>query len=195
KLVGASTNWSAVGSSKLNGRVSAMADLGNTIYVGGDFTAAGTNTAVRYLAQLVNGVWQAVGLGVSGPVRALTAHNGRLFVGGEFTTAGGFTNANCIAVWNGATWSTINNGVSDGTQDDSGNTCSAANRVEGIAVRGNEVYVCGDFTKAWNGDSSVTARYIARATWSENDQTWLWSGLAEGLRYDDGSGADDPKIN
>jgi RHS repeat-associated protein len=195
KLAGASTNWSAVGTSKLNGRVSAIADLNNTLYVGGDFTAAGTNTAVRYLARLVNGDWQPVGPGVNGPVRALTAHNGRLFVGGEFTTAGGFTNANCIASWNGTAWTTINSGISDGTQDDPGNSCSAATRVEGIAARGSEIYICGDFTKAWNGDSAVSSRYVARAIWNETDQIWQWSGLAEGLRFDDGTGADDPSIN
>src|SRR5439155_25970950 len=51
------------------------------------------------------------------------------------------------------------------------------------------------FTKAWNGDSSVTARYVARATWSETDQIWQWSGLAEGLRFDDGTGVDSSIIN
>jgi len=187
KLPGNSTNWSGVGASKLNGRVMAIADLQDTLYVGGNFTAAGTNTAVCYLARLVNGDWQPVGAGVNGRVRALASHNGRLLVGGEFTTAGGFTNANCIACWDGKEWSTINNGVGDGTQDYL-DDCVPTNRVAAIAARGNEIYVTGEFTRAWNGDQAIEADYVARATWSEAEQSWQWSALEEGLRFDDWGG-------
>ena len=120
RLDAASNTWVPVVAvtNALNNTIRAIAEFGDTIYVGGDFTAAGTNSAVQYLAKLVNGQWQPVGSGVNGRVLALTAHNGRLFVGGDFTTAGGQTNANYIACWDVSKWSTINNGVSDGTYDD-----------------------------------------------------------------------------
>ena len=75
KLAGSSTNWSRVGTNSLNGTVRAIAEFGDVLYAGGDFT----NASSPYLAKLVNGQWQALGNGVNGPVRALTVHGGRLF--------------------------------------------------------------------------------------------------------------------
>ena len=72
---GSSTNWSRVGTNSLNGTVRAIAEFGDVLYAGGDFT----NASSPYLAKLVNGQWQALGNGVNGPVRALTVHGGRLF--------------------------------------------------------------------------------------------------------------------
>ena len=184
KLVGTSTSWSAVAGGIVNGRVRAIVEFENTLYVGGDFTSAGGGSNTQFLAKLVDGQWEAVGGGVNGPVLALTSHNGRLFVGGEFTTVGGLSGANCVAVWDGLRWNTINGGVSDGTQDIPDYGCSPTNRVAAIAARGNTIYVTGDFTKAWNGNTSVAANYVARADWSEEDQNWQWSALMEGLRFD-----------
>jgi RHS repeat-associated protein len=184
KLSANATNWSQVGASLLNGRVRAIADFGGTLYIGGDFTSVGTNTAVSYLARLVNGDWQPVGSGVNDRVCALTAHNGRLLVGGEFTIAGGFTNANSIASWDGVQWSTINNGVTGGTPFWGG--CPAVNRVSAIAARGNEIYVAGKFSQAWNGPNPIPATCIARAVWNESGHVWNWAPLAEGLFYNDG---------
>jgi YD repeat-containing protein len=186
KLAGSGTNWSPVGASRLNGSVLAIADLEDTLYVGGSFTSAGTNTDVRYLARLVNGDWQPVGAGVNGKVRSLKAHNGLLFVGGEFNSAGSLTDANCIACWDGKQWSTINNGVSDGTPGYAYD-CYPTNCVTAIAARGNDIYVTGSFTKTWNGDQSVAVNYVAHAAWSEVEHIWQWSALNEGIRNLDGA--------
>ena len=189
-LSGNATNWSAVGASMLNGRVRAIADLNGTLYIGGDFTNVGPNGGVSYLAELTNGDWQPVGLGVNGRVCALTAHNGRLFVGGEFTAAGGLTSANLIACWDGTNWSSINNGLSDGQVPS--RACEVTNRVAAIAARGDEIYVTGHFTKAWNGSSSIPANNVARAVWNDSSQSWRWFALGEGLQLDDG--IDDPSL-
>ncbi|MBE7500043.1 MAG: hypothetical protein HS113_06970 [Verrucomicrobiales bacterium] len=184
RLLPESDKWSALGSNKLNGRVSALAEFQDTLYIGGRFTAAGLDSEVRYLARLVDGSWEAVGSGVNGPVLALKAHRGRLFVGGAFSTAGGLTNANCIAAWDGINWSPINHGVGNGTPELLGVPCTPTNQVAAIAARGDDLFVTGDFTTAWNGANPVSANYIARATWSEDTQSWQWSCLAEGLAYD-----------
>jgi RHS repeat-associated protein len=194
ELVAGSTNWSAVATNRLNGSVWAIADFDNTLYIGGDFTAAGTNTSVQYLARLVNGDWQPVGSGVNARVCALTAHNGRLFVGGEFTVAGGLTNANLIACWDGTNWSSINNGLNNGVMPTSFSseevsTCFPTNRVSAIASRGDEIYVTGHFGTAWNGTNGITATNIARAFWDDTSQTWQWSALGNGLSYSDGTAA------
>src|SRR5947199_4591497 len=119
--------------------------------------------------------------GVNGPVRALTVHGGRLLAGGDFTPAGGFTNANCVAAWDGSNWTTINNGVSGGQLDDPAHQQLAATRVESIAAWGNDIYLTGDFTNAWNGTYPVLVNYVAKASWSEADQSWSWSALDGGL--------------
>src|SRR5260370_13272112 len=75
-----------------NGTVSALAVLGNAIYVGGSFTAAG-NAVANYVAKFDTSThtWSALsqgnGNGVNKDVNALAVSGNNLFVGGCFTTA------------------------------------------------------------------------------------------------------------
>lgn len=89
---------------------------GPKLYVGGDFSNAGSRPASN-LASWDGVQWAAVGGGVGGPgafgtgsVSALAVHDdgsgAALYVGGTFTTAGGAVAQN-LARWNGASWSTI----------------------------------------------------------------------------------------
>src|SRR5260370_3274337 len=79
-----------------NGTVSALAVLGNAIYVGGSFTAAG-NAVANYVAKFdtSTNTWSALsqgnGNGVNNAVNALAVSGNSVFVGGVFTaaTAGG----------------------------------------------------------------------------------------------------------
>jgi hypothetical protein len=66
-------------------------------------------------------------------------------VGGNFTIAGGIT-VNRIARWNGQQWSKLGNGVNE--------------KVSAMAVRGNEVFIGGEFTGT--GNNSVPLAHIAR---------------------------------
>src|SRR5207245_8506912 len=92
KLVG--TNWTAVGnglSVTNGGGVRAIASIGDAIYIGGDFTAAGTNANVKYLAKLVGNTWTNLGSGVNGTGRGLGVCSSYLDAGGGFASGG------CIA--------------------------------------------------------------------------------------------------
>lgn len=85
-------NWSAVGpwgpfGPGLSDPVYALAVSGNSLFVGGAFTLAGTNSAY-YVAQWDGTNWIALGSGTDESVCALAVSGSDLFVGGYFTVAG-----------------------------------------------------------------------------------------------------------
>jgi hypothetical protein len=67
--------------------VTSLAAIGGDLYVGGQFTKAGT-LRVNHIAKWNGANWSALGSGTAGEVDALTASGGALYVGGTFTTAG-----------------------------------------------------------------------------------------------------------
>jgi RHS repeat-associated protein len=199
KLDVTSNVWVQVGQD-LNGPINAMAVLNGKLIVGGAFTNAGGNQNINYIAQLDGTNWASLGVGISGvptnsmwyrymPVNALVVCGTNLYVGGTFSIAGGHTNANGLAIWNGVTWATIGNGVGI-SQDAYRNAYYYPNAslypvVTSLAVRGNRVFVGGDFTNVLEGANSILAANIAAATWSENDQAWTWSDLDQGVGGDE----------
>jgi hypothetical protein len=88
----------------MNNNVNALTINTPNLYVGGNFTTAGGNSA-NYIAQWNGTSWSAMGTGMNGEVDALTVYYGGggkgnvLYAGGNFTTAGGYTNWNNIAIW------------------------------------------------------------------------------------------------
>ncbi|HWY74258.1 MAG TPA: Ig-like domain-containing protein, partial [Verrucomicrobiae bacterium] len=160
--------------------VRAIASLGNTLYIGGDFTAAGGNTNIAYLAMLSSNVWTDVGSGVNGSVRALATCGADLYAGGDFTTAGGNTNANCIARWDGNGWTTLGRGFSGSAA--SGGSWHVPT-VMTLAVRGRQVFAAGQFDTAWNASGPQPVNNVAVAEWSEASQSWTWYDLDGGLTY------------
>ncbi len=82
------------------------------LYVGGNFTTAGTITANRIARwDPATRTWTALGNGVNGSVKALAfAPNGDLYAGGEFTRAGN-VEAKHIARWDGQQWATVGGGM------------------------------------------------------------------------------------
>jgi hypothetical protein len=110
--------WSAVGSGIGGGSgpfVSALTfdSAGPALYVGGQFTSAGSVSA-NNVAKWNGTNWSALGDGMDGPVLALTMFDDgtgpALYAGGAFTIAGGVT-ANGVAKWNGTNWSPLGSGV------------------------------------------------------------------------------------
>jgi hypothetical protein len=164
----ASGTWSSLGTGSQNGvnnRVSALAMVGNEVFVGGYFTWAGgvsANYVARFNTQ--TNTWSTLGTGsqngVNNWVYALAVVGNEVFVGGLFTSAGGVS-ANRVARFNTLTntWSSLGTGVN--------------NVVYALAVMGNEVVVGGDFTSA----GGVSANRVARF----NTLTNTWSSLGTGV--------------
>jgi hypothetical protein len=120
------------------------------------FRAAGRISATR-IARFDGTNWWPLSSGVRGTntgstaVNALALGNGGLYAGGIFTNAGGITASN-IARWDGVNWFPLGGGL--------------PGSVAAIAVRGNDVFVGGNFTL--NSANGGTAFNIAR--WDGN--TW-----------------------
>lgn len=180
----AGTNWVPVGNGLTmvsNGAVRAIANFAGTLYIGGDFVAAGGNTNIRYLAKLEGTTWTSVGAGVDGPVRALAVCNNDLYVGGDFNSAGAASSVGCIAKWNGNEWSALGHGVAGGTDSEDFLAPWSIPSIHTISVRGNEIFVGGEFSTSYNGNTPVTALQVAKATWDERSHDWTWSALDLGV--------------
>jgi hypothetical protein len=145
----------------INGLGSALAMVGNDVYVGGSFTAAGTATATN-IARWDGANWWSLGSGVSNPdqtasVGALAVIGTNLYVGGYFLSAGTVP-ASSVARWDGNNWSTLGSGVNSA--------------ISAMCVGGTNLYVGGDFTSA----GGLPATYIAR--WDGN----AWFAVGSGLQ-------------
>lgn len=92
-----------------NSVVLALAVSGNDLYVGGEFSRAGGQTASR-IARWDGAAWHTLGSGsaqgVSSVVRALSVRGSDLYVGGQFSSAGGVL-VRRVALWNGVEWSAL----------------------------------------------------------------------------------------
>jgi hypothetical protein len=86
---------------------------GPCLFVGGDFTSAGSSGASR-VARWNGSSWSALGSGANGSVVSLAMYDsgsGRdLYVGGAFAVAGGVS-AGPLARWNGTSWAAVDGGV------------------------------------------------------------------------------------
>jgi hypothetical protein len=149
-----SVTWSALGSG-MNNSVYAIVVNGSDVYVGGNFTTAGGNSANR-IAKWNGGAWSAMGSGMNSNVNAIAMSGSDVYAGGNFTTADG-NSANRIAKWNGSAWSPLGAGMNS--------------YVNAIAVIGSDVYVGGEFTTA-DGNS---ANHIAK--WNGS----AWSAVGSGV--------------
>ena len=95
--------WSALGSGVNSGVWCFKFTESGLLYVGGNFTTAGGNTAAK-IAAWNGAAWTALGSGLNGVPVVLELVNGLLYCGGLFTTAGGLSTTDKAAVWNGSTW-------------------------------------------------------------------------------------------
>jgi hypothetical protein len=146
----------ASGTPSLNGAVFALnADRPNTLYVGGNFTAAGGVSGADRIASWNGSAWSAVSSPSSqianGAVNAIAydAATGHVFVGGTFVNAGGNANADFLAVWNGTSWAPFCNSASP----------PIPATVNALQIVGRTLYVAGDFGAAAEVPSA--ARLVA----------------------------------
>lgn len=151
-------------STSVAGVVYALATHNDKVYVGGEFTLAGS-TAASNIAVWNGTTWSALGSGTNGPVYALAVDaQGTVYAGGYFEKAGGVT-VNSVARWNGTNWSALGGGIT---------TFSAFSPVYALAVSGSTVYVGGEFDTA--GETAVNSI----AQWNGTN----WATLGEGLTND-----------
>jgi hypothetical protein len=191
------TGTGAAGTDELATEVQAFAQIGNTMFVGGNFTtvqrgedATGANRVDQsYLAAFnaTTGDWiSSFRPTFNNQVRALTAlPGGKLAVGGEFTSANGSARAGLVVL-----------DASSGNLDPLWDT-NLENRIGGggqVSVRGldtsnNHLYVAGAFTHFVRGTSAVFARHGARLSLSTGRADAGWNpnfqGTATAVDVDD----------
>jgi len=152
------STWTGVnsgisGGTSVSETVMTLASIGNTLYVGGNFTSAG-GIGARNMAKYASGTWAAFsGTGLDSSANAIAVSGTDVYVGGSFTTAGPVT-ANKIAKWNTLSnaWSALGTGVT-----------ASNTSINAIAIAGDKVYAGGTFTNiggvnanniaVWNGTS------------------------------------------
>lgn len=132
---------------------STFAHLGDKLYVGGTFLAAGDASA-NSIAAWDGRAWSGLGSGIQNRTSTVTRVNAiqplgnDLFVGGLFTHAGGQP-ANNVAIWDGQLWRPAGAGFNSG--------------VNTIVAHNGRIYAGGTFSRsgsetvffyaAWNGAS------------------------------------------
>jgi len=170
---GANNTWNLVGGvGAINGSVNTIAISGTDVYVGGNFTSAGSVSGADYIARWNGTTWSGLlsgTFGISNTVNTIAISGADVYVGGAFINAGGVPGADYIARWNSAnnTW----------------NLVGGASAISGffsfvgtIVLSGTDVYVGGFFTNAGNVPG---ASYIAR--WNSANNTWNLVGAANAV--------------
>lgn len=154
------TSWTGMGGG-VNNTVYSIAlfddgsGVGPCLFVGGDFTSAGSLTEVNRIARWDTQNWSSVGGGLSSTCEALLVHDDgsglALYAAGSFGTAGG-VEASRVARWNGAAWSPLGLGLSEGTS-----YALQTYAVDPIAVP--SLVVGGTFTNSGKSVQSRIARW------------------------------------
>ncbi|MGA0092237.1 MAG: fibronectin type III domain-containing protein [Candidatus Nanopelagicales bacterium] len=165
---GALGAFSALGAGMDNGLVLSVAVVDDTVYAGGDFTAASGVAHTRKIAawSSVDDTWSALGTGTNGDVVGLAVVDDTLYAGGKFSDASGVPGTARIAAWSTTaddTWYALGTGMD---QD-----------IYALAADDDTVYAGGFFTSA-----SGVAGTDKIAAWSTRTRTW--SALGTGVSQD-----------
>jgi len=154
---GANNTWNLVGgASAINNFVNTIAISGTDVYVGGNFTSAGSVSGADYIARWDGTTWSGLlsgTFGISNTVNTIAISGTDVYVGGNFTNAGNVPGADYIARWNSAsnTWNLVG----------AANAINAA--VRDIKFSGSDVYIGGNFTNAGGNNAND---YLIRWTGS-----------------------------
>ncbi len=131
-------SWNTMGGGVSGGVVYAVYALdANNVYVGGNFTSAGGNTANR-IAKWDGMNWTVIGSVGNNSVRAIYAVDAsNVYIGGDFSSVNGVSGTARIAKWDGTNWTAI------------GTTGLSSGAVYAIhALDANNVYIGGSFSNA-----------------------------------------------
>jgi hypothetical protein len=157
------------GSYQANGTVRKIIIVGNTAYLGGDFTAlipSGGGTAVTRnhaaAVDMTTGNLLPWDPNVNGSVHALYASGGDIYLGGTFTTVGGATHTNMAEV-DGTTGAVISAFA---------NTTKPNKMVRAFVVVNGNLYIGGSFTKP--------RAYLAEVNATSNVYNPTWAPVVDG---------------
>jgi hypothetical protein len=120
---------------------------------------AGTNGVTRgsYVCKRSGPAWSVVGE-IHGSVKGLaTDRRGNLYACGYFDSVAGI-HANGVAKWDGSSWSALGRGIRDSISRYPAN-------VHGALMRGDDLYVYGDFDSAGETATRAVARWDG-SSWS-----------------------------
>jgi hypothetical protein len=172
--LGATVQKQPAPSWQTNGRVNAIAIVGNTAYIGGQFTSVrpagdplGTGEVTRnHVAafDLSTGALLSWDPNANGTVEAIAASGSTVYLGGSFTQVGGTGHQRVAAV--DATTGAANASFKP--------TVNA--EVLGLAVHGSDVYLGGNFTTV-NGASRA---YLVALNGSTGSTDGTFTGSADG---------------
>lgn len=140
-----------------NGRVSAILPIGNTVYVGGTFTAIVDRSGTSYSASNLAAFNATTGAAVltwapttDGTVWALATDGTSVYVGGSFTTVDGKSRRNLAAV-------TPDTGALDPWHP------KTSSVVDSVAADGGAIFVSGNFSKVTGSDGTTYPQaYVAK---------------------------------
>lgn len=167
---GTTSNWTNIGAG-FDGPVNALGYFKGELYAGGAFAFSGVSP-VGAIARLNAGSWVEVDAGIADKtppeVFTLGADDSALYAGGRFLIAGTLTAYNLVA-WTGTAWRTVGR---------RSRTASSSSGVDGgvfaMVVRGDDVYIGGDFTRA----GGIETGHVAK--WNAFDAEW--TPLGAGIR-------------
>ena len=203
-------NWGVTGVLKVadpdpanDSPVLALAQVGNTVFVGGKFEhvqngSAATPIAQNFLAafDVTTGNWLSGFRPVlDGLVYDLeAAPNGQLLVAGNFTSVNGASNTAGLAMLDRTT------GVpAAGWQAPVSNKRFAGSRpwVRAIDVQGNYVYAVGSFNTIKGGTSlaSVATGGVARVSTTDGTPDPSWTGVVNAIPTDIDASADGERVS
>lgn len=129
------SRWSLFGQG-VQGTVQCLAVHGDSLYVGGYFTEAGSDTALN-VAVWDGSRWSHLGSGLSGSgVRALALYRDHLIAGGDFYDSN-YEGYHSVAEWDGSTWSSI----------------STSGGVQSMVVHDDRLTVASYYVQSWDGNA------------------------------------------
>ena len=150
------SSWETISPGYANGingiEVDAITVNATDIYVGGNFTTAGS-LIVNNVAKWNGMTWSALvhtptgQVGVNGTVKAIAVNGSNVYIGGSFTWAGGEVNAKGVTRFDGSKYYMLGTGLNDGAQVNAIGILDASN-----------VFVGGSFSTA----GSVSPNNIAK---------------------------------
>ncbi|MCR4514085.1 fibrinogen-like YCDxxxxGGGW domain-containing protein [Aeromicrobium sp. 50.2.37] len=191
------TGTGSGGTGELGTEVQAFAQVGNTMYVGGNFTTVRNQSGSQSVAQpylaafdATTGEWiPSFRPRLNRQVRALVRLPGdRLAVGGDFTTVNGSTRRG-LAVFTASgaldpSWTT---GVVQTTGD-------RKPTVRALDVAGGRLYVGGRFTHVRKGSRSTALPFVARVSSSTGVVDTRWAPKLNGTVADLDVAADGKRL-